>query len=167
MEKSDQSNRCAERPHTPQLSCEIGADGSTNKRILAPSYQRSSSSEVEDIETNGEAELQGVAQPPFIATVKTDKSIPNLSRSDSIALKEASRFVWILSRKDFRLQNFQERPTADGTVWSGRLRSRPAPEDALPKKLFNAQRKPVERPQGVVKRRSRKSAKISQQLLFQ
>ncbi|MCJ1347613.1 hypothetical protein MMC31_005841 [Peltigera leucophlebia] len=95
--KSDQSNRCAERPHTPQLSCEIGADGTTNKTILAPSYQRSSSSEVEDIETNGEAELQGVAQPPFIATVKTDKSIPNLSRSDSIALKEASRFVWILS----------------------------------------------------------------------
>ena len=156
--KSNLSNPCFERPRTSQLDCEVDREGTTDKTIPAPSYHRSSPHEDEGIVTDGEAELQFLAQSPSIATVKTYKSIPSLSRSDSIALEEASHFFRTFSRKDFRHRNFRARPTADGTTWSGRLRPRSAPEGPSPK-LPKARKKPVERPGGVVKRRGKGSAK--------
>ncbi|KAL8937411.1 MAG: hypothetical protein Q9211_003698 [Gyalolechia sp. 1 TL-2023] len=148
--KSKLANPSSDRTHLSHLNSGIGAEEMTDKTRSDAPHQESSSHEIEKTTANQECIIQRVAQPPSIATVKIYRSIPGLSRSDSMALEEAAHFLQERSRKGRRPRNPRARLTADDTTWSGRLRPKRGPEN-VSRQQVRRQRKPSERPQGVVK----------------
>ncbi|KAL9030609.1 MAG: hypothetical protein Q9196_001290 [Gyalolechia fulgens] len=157
--KSKLANPSSDRTHLSHLNSGTGAEEMTDKTRSDAPHQESSSHEIERTTANQECIIQRVAQPPSIATVKIYRSIPGLSRSDSMALEEAAHFLQERSRKGRRPRNPRARLTADDTTWSGRLRPKRGPEN-VSRQQVRRQRKPSERPQGVVKHGGRAQLRL-------
>ncbi|KAL9118126.1 MAG: hypothetical protein Q9187_005331 [Circinaria calcarea] len=162
--KSKRANTSSGRPHPSQLDSEISTEEMKNKTGPDAPHQQSSSQEGGEIAANQESMTQVVAQSPSTAAAKIYKNIRGLSRSDSIALQEATHSLQARPQKGRRPRGLRPMLTADKTTWSGRLRPKPGPKSASCQQV-NAQRNPAERPQGVVKHGRRKSSKKPQQLL--
>lgn len=123
----------------------VAADRTRNETNFAAFNQQSSLGQADEgTRTNEDAESQCAMESPPIAKDKIHKATPSLSRSDVIALGEASRFLRTPFRKRLRHRMSCARPTIDGTTWSERLRPRPALENASPQSL-KAQWKRAER----------------------
>ena len=95
--------------------------------------------------------------------VAQGQGLSRLSRSDSIALKEASTFLGTVPRKRTRSRSGEPKSK---TRWSSRLRPRATPASSS-RPLPRAPKKPSERPRGIVTPGGRKSGKKAARAGFQ